>query len=818
MRRGVLFVSASALALSWAGAAYAAATQYSDTVETVTVTAERRTENLMTSGISATVISGEDLTARNVVQVSDLQFIAPQVTVDTFGQGIDFNIRGIGKGEHNSATATGVITYRDGTPTFPGYMSEEPYYDIKSIQILRGPQGTFVGQNATGGAVFVTTNDPQIGGGFDGYVMANAGNYAELGVQGAVNIPISDTFAMRVAGYFDRRDTFYQITNNDPATNNGNTEYRAHSVPQFGALRVSFLWKPVESWSFMFKTDNDYMDNGPLPAGTYTNLCKYVVPDAAVFGTITYGAYDLQYTGHPANRTTGCGASTDPGAISNPNYTGDPLKFTNNGPNRFLDKFTRNTLTIEHTFPDGTILRSISSWSKGNTTYETDLDGTDTGTYLSASMARNYLWYDSVGESMFNEEINIISPSDQRITWILGAFMQHDEYIFVSPWKLAPDWPGGTTPFADPLDGIAPSSATSFEMQGHNPKASWALFGQTGIKLFGGLEASLGVRWTAARQKEDLDIWSFNTHIHALQATKSYSFDYKAALNWTIDENNFVYGFIATGFKPGGLNTPASSTTTISPVFGPERIKSYEVGYKGTWFDGHIRAQVDGYYYSYDHFQVSIGNPDVPYIGLELNTAKPTIEYGFEGELDAVFGNFAANLGIGWLHSEIGEFWSTNPLGKTVYYTNFGPLALPCDPATGPVYPSYWGLAGFPSATYNSTCLNLKGHPQTYAPSLTANINIEYRFDIGDGDTLTPRLSYAYQGTQWATLFDDARKGDKLGVRNLLGAQLEWKHGDYLVTAYATNLTDSHYVTAVENSLAWGGPPRQYGIRVMRAF
>ena len=97
--------------------------------------------------------------------VDQLQFISPSATVNNFGQGIDFNIRGIGKAEHNTQTTTGVITYRDGVATFPGYFTAEPYYDIASVEILRGPQGTFVGQNATGGAVFVTSQDPVINGG-----------------------------------------------------------------------------------------------------------------------------------------------------------------------------------------------------------------------------------------------------------------------------------------------------------------------------------------------------------------------------------------------------------------------------------------------------------------------------------------------------------------------------------------------------------------------------------------------------------------------------------------------------------------------------
>ena len=156
-----LLVSTSVLSLLCCSAAYAQSSS-DGTVETVVVTAERRTENLQTTAIAATVLSGADLVNKGIVNVDSLQFAVPNVTINNFGQGLDFNIRGIGKGEHNSQTTTGVITYRDGVATFPGYFTEEPYYDVASLEVLRGPQGTFVGQNSTGGAVFVTTNNPNV--------------------------------------------------------------------------------------------------------------------------------------------------------------------------------------------------------------------------------------------------------------------------------------------------------------------------------------------------------------------------------------------------------------------------------------------------------------------------------------------------------------------------------------------------------------------------------------------------------------------------------------------------------------------------------
>src|SRR5882757_8077827 len=212
-----LCLSASVGVLSWCGSVTAQvsstpSTSSNESIAEVVVTAERRHTDLQTTAISATVLSGTELANMGVTGIDQLQFATPGATIDNFGQGIDFNIRGVGKAEHNSQTTVGVVTYRDGIATFPGYFQEEPYYDVASVEILRGPQGTFGGQNATGGAVFVNTNDPKIGGGYTGYFQAQVGNFSDYAVQGAVNVPISDTLAARFAFNGERRDSFYNVT------------------------------------------------------------------------------------------------------------------------------------------------------------------------------------------------------------------------------------------------------------------------------------------------------------------------------------------------------------------------------------------------------------------------------------------------------------------------------------------------------------------------------------------------------------------------------------------------------------------------------
>ena len=151
------WLSVSAVALLSAGSAYAqtapttAAQADAAPTTDVVVTAERRSTGLQRTAVAASVLTSEDLTRKSIQTVEQLQFATPSLTINTSGQSNSFNIRGIGKTEITSSIGVGVVTYRDGVATFPGYFQTEPYYDIASVEVLRGPQGTFAGGNATGG-------------------------------------------------------------------------------------------------------------------------------------------------------------------------------------------------------------------------------------------------------------------------------------------------------------------------------------------------------------------------------------------------------------------------------------------------------------------------------------------------------------------------------------------------------------------------------------------------------------------------------------------------------------------------------------------
>jgi len=701
-----MLLSASVLAVYGSGPAVAqtSTTPNAQILEEVIVTAERRATPLDRTPIAATVLSGEELANNGVNAVDQLQFVTPATTVNNFGQGTNFNIRGIGKAETNSQTTTGVITYRDSVPSNPGWFTAEPYYDIRSIEVLRGPQGTFVGANATGGAVFITTNDPVIGGPVQGYFQGQVGNYNSYGAQGAVNIPISDTLAARVALYGESRDSFFDITG----------PYTGDDGVRMGSGRFSFLWQPSENLSVMWKTDLNYLDLSAYPAS-------------------------------PATAKT------------------DLFDVSSNAHLTALDRFGRTSLRVDYDFANGTKLRSVSSYSDGNTAESTDPDGTSVG---------NQTFSDCVDDTIWTQEFNLISPDNGGFSWVLGAFYQDEDLYF----------PTGKFIIGNP--------APIFVLQGHNYRKNSAVFGQASFNLSPALQLQLGARYSESSTIND----GSTNLIGAYWQREDFSnLSGKVTLNWTVNDDHFLYAFAASGFRPGGLNVPVVAGATLAP-FEEEEVMSYEVGWKATLLEGHLRTQLDAFYSEYDNFQVTVRYPQIPVFNIELNNPNTTKMHGFEAQAQAVFGSLSLNAGIGLLSSELGRFFATD---RRIFGT------APCDPESGPA---------------SATCIDLTGHDQTYAPELTYNISAQYDFEMGNDNRLTPRVGFGHVSEQWATLFANEALGDRLEARNVWNAQLAWQHGSFTATLYGTNMADQHYVAALNSGLRLAGFPRQYGLRLMKTF
>lgn len=696
----------------------------STTVAPLTITAERRTVNLQTAPIAASVIPGNVLQDEGIQNLDDLQFHTPSLVVADFGQGALFNIRGVGKDLTNVQTPSGVVTYYDGVATYPGFFLNAPYYDIANIEVLRGPQGTFAGQNATGGAVFITTADPSLGR-VGGDIEAQYGSYSDGLLRGFINVPVSDTLAIRIAFNGELRDTFYKVTG--PYTTPSGRQPGALDA---GSVRVSVLWQPTVAFRAVLKFNEDYVDNG----GYLGDLATAVV----------------------GGRT-----------VPNP---ADPFKISSFTDDYGTNKGTRVTLNATYTLPDGIALKSITGYQYAIGNNNIDL----TEVFPTAAFE------DYGRESIFSQEINVVSPDNGPLRWVGGLYYQHD-YVSLIPGGGQPGFDIHLPGFEDEL------------LLYHTPKVTEAVFGQVSYDLTAALQLQVGARYTdetfglqdtAIVTCGPLGVFigcapsdvSFAAHTEHQRVTG------KVALNWTLDPNNFLYAFAALGSKAAGINTTPVGSQAAPVPFGPEQVIDYEIGWKPTFFNGHLRAQFDGYYDQYTNFQLSFAVPLEPTENFIQNVGGTTIMYGVEAEAQAVFGALSLDGAASYEHSRLGS-------------------AVVLDPGPSPTA----GLA-----------IALGGRPVPLAPAWTLSAGAQYAFAFGNGGTLTPRIDYSYTSGQWATPYEDI--GDFLDARNLVNAEVAYAQGPYKITVYATNAFNLHYIIATNIGLRYAGAPGQYGVRVERRF
>ena len=257
VRRG--FVAALAAAVSWfvfAQGAFAAeegAAKPKSGIEEVIVTAERTSESIQDVPIAVTAFTGEMLDAKQIITTSDLQMNTPNTTftASNFG-GTNLTIRGVGSlliagGEG------GVSIHLDEIPMPTNLLAVE-FYDMERVEVLRGPQGTLYGRNATGGVVNMVTAKPNMDA-VGGNVTVEYGDYDDQRVKGALNLPVGDTVAIRFAGMQIQRDGYTENTAfgqvGAPGTRGAGTVLRGIDDDVDGrdisTYRITGLWQPMEN-------------------------------------------------------------------------------------------------------------------------------------------------------------------------------------------------------------------------------------------------------------------------------------------------------------------------------------------------------------------------------------------------------------------------------------------------------------------------------------------------------------------------------------------------------------------------------------------
>lgn len=266
----LLLCGGSASGQSTADSEASAATE--GKLETLVITAQRRATDLQDTAVAASVLTGEDLIDKGVYGLTALQYAVPSVTISDLASANVFNIRGIGKSQVDVDLPSGVVIYRDGAPTIANYFQNEPYFDMGSIEVLRGPQGTYNGQGAAGGSVYIRTRDPELGK-MNGSVQIGGGNFSQAEFTGVLNLPVGDTVAVRMGFNHFQRDDYYDDISGIYSGNPGERK--------LDTFRLGVLWQPNDQTDVVFKSDFSDLDFGGNPTSSYqTSLFDVVNQDA----------------------------------------------------------------------------------------------------------------------------------------------------------------------------------------------------------------------------------------------------------------------------------------------------------------------------------------------------------------------------------------------------------------------------------------------------------------------------------------------------------------------------------------------------------
>ncbi|WHO37925.1 TonB-dependent receptor [Sphingobium sp. AP49] len=692
--------------------AAAPAPQASEAGADIIVTATRRETSLQSTPIAISAFSQDTLTKNGVKDVTDLARFVPSLQFNQQGDqsAVLLTLRGIGNDSAYTEVADPeVAIYIDGVYSPRSQGASVLMYDMERVEVLRGPQGTLFGRNATVGALSLISAKPKLGE-FEGNVEVVAGNYDRFGVRGAINIPVTDTLAFRVAFVSDQHDGYadYQAAPDVPGVNpsafvtSGKKYYAADQ--QSG--RISMLWQPSDRFSWNLSTEG-FWDKG--------------APVIGLLQTPREGTKRWSTLSDTAPETDRYSAAVR----SNMNYD----------------------------ITDGIQLSYIAGWSRigGSTrtdadagalppTGQVDADGNDLP--LGAFNENSTVWsrYD-----FQSHELQLKSTGDQAVDWILGAYYSHEKNKIRFDIDQRNGYRDGTF-----------SWAGSF-IQANRQIDSRAVFGQAVWHATDWLRVTGGLRYTSDK-KEDIGgrnvmfdhcpdtlpadacqdgifgAYPDATADELVALLPGYAISsndvkgkwnkltYLARVDADIAADTLGYASISTGFKSGNIQDNAGLTD-------PETLTNYEVGLKSRFFDRRVTLNLAAYYSDFKGYQVNQAvtfrddQGNVIRSQMITQNAQGAKAYGLEAELVAqITDNDRLNF------------------SGTLQKTKLEDL----ESVDGRLY----------DGGKQSSIVQLKGNELAHAPRFSATASYEHRFELASGATIVPRVTTHYETRSWLSYFN----------------------------------------------------------------
>lgn len=757
-------------------------------LEEVIVTARRREQLLQEVPDSITVFNQRQLDDANIVNAADLATYTPSLSVNTRfgGDNTTFAIRGFQQELRTTASVgvyfaevvapRGANSQQSGDGAGPG-----DFFDLVNVQVVKGPTGTLFGRNTTGGAILLTPQKPTDE--FEGYVEGSAGNYDMWRGQAVINLPVSDSFKLRLAVDMQERDGYLDNISGIGPSHFANVDYDAY--------RLSAVWDildNLENYTILRYTDSK--NNG------YPGSVFYCNPTAGLGGLCQT---DLD------NRK----ANGDNGFYDVYNFVPDPVS-------KLETAQVINTTTWD--INEDYRFKNILSYATLQTDQRSSIYGTDW------NIGDAFLIFQMVGladdlhttdQETFVEEMQIQGNNfDERLTWQAGLYYEksepNDDYGAQSPALISCDLYSINGSPEDFLCNDVIGSGAVQRTPGGVEYTNKAVYAQGTYDLNTEWALTAGLRYTDDKTKGDVTdtIYYFPTVLPGTYAHYNDKLDERrtptsdsskptwlVGVDYTPNDNSLFYAKYNRGYRQGSVNVGGS---TGLDEHDPETVDTYEIGTKLS-FHGSMPAIVNvaAFYNDFQDQQIQFGYFKTSGVGTTavVNAGSSTI-WGIEYEGNVqLTENFLLSASYTYLNTNVDE------------------LEFP------PVPPDT--LATEPTIT------TAEGEPLSYAPENKLVVTGTYQLPVpADAGDMTFSATYVYTDEQqansketsiYATLPDTKLLNFNFNWYRVFGSPVD-------VSAFVTNATDEEYITFLTGNWNIGletgqtGVPRMYGARIRYNF
>ncbi len=598
-RNAVAFAVATALS---GGLNTAIAQDGDEPIEEIMVTAAKREQSIQDLSMAVTALGEEDLRLGGIEDITRLEHLVPGMRMGQSGNEARIAMRGTRQNNVGSEAEQVVGIFEDGVYVPTTTQAFGAYIDVSRIEVLRGPQGTLYGRNTFGGTINIITNEPE----FDavtGKVEALYGDYDRARIEGVVNVPFSENFAVRVAAAIDDHDGYIE-NYFEPGTSDDLSDRDMTFV------RFSARWAPTDALDVTLRhTASDLKSNGNAIWGYQ------------IIGGYRDGVYEAGHGFAPAD------ASSD--------FDRGPWSVSRNLKSNSDHKSNATTLTANYDFGPAT-LTVVGNYTDFEGEQNSDFDYTDGGDATN----NGFTGWQSVQDT-YSIETRLTSNGEGSFDWMIGHYYYEQEsawtwMVFEDGAPVIPHW-AAQSPYLSDSNGV---------------------FANATFPVSDRVRLIAGLRWQEdTKQERDSLDWSVFPPVNADGTGREKSWDdilYRAGVEYDVSGRTMAYGTVSTGYRAGGFN---ALNPAIPESFDPEEVTAFEAGLKTTIGDS-AQLNVSAYYNDYTNMQaqsfIDLGGAavteftenggEITAMGIEAELRwAPTAEWDIAASLalmDAEFGTY----------------------------------------------------------------------------------------------------------------------------------------------------------------------------------